>query len=613
MSIRKFAAGALALAAVVSSGRAQEVARPASAGTQAAEPARELEAKALSLLQTAVADAQALRLTENRVRVQVTAAGLLWSHDEEAARALLSQATEGIRALLVGLDPADPQSHEKSQIVWQLRTELLQAIAQRDPKLALDFLRATRQPPFLGQQHDQELALELDLAARVAAQDPREAARLIEEGVRRGLTPNLINALSQLAQKEPAEATKLTTAAIGRLNSEDLLRNYETLNAAVRLVHLTTPPEPTPQTPEGQAAEGRRGRRHSGERIAVAEETRRALFETVVAALLGSTPDRTAMLNDLMNALKPLMPEVERYLPARMAALRRRAADMERMQDPRGRAWNQHQHLFQPGVTLDAMLEGAAKAPPEIRDEIYVNAVWRAHNEDPERARQIVEHVSNPQQRAHLLQELDRQRPWRAAEKGDFEQARQYLATLPTPERRAEALIMMSRSAMTRDQKKLARELLEEARAQFPSVAQNGGQFGMQLEIASAYAALDPAETFAIVESLISQLNELIAAAALVDGFAFNAFKEGELTAQGGYLWADFIRRCAVNLAAVAKDDFDRATAAARKFERNDARVIAELHLAQQLLSNQMPARREGVRIGQPGIITLRGRNFIHR
>jgi hypothetical protein len=611
MSIKRFAALALALALSTSAAWARQASPStpsALTGADAAEAAKALEAKALALLETAVADAEGLRLVENRVRVQASAAGLLWPRDEKAARALFAQAADGVRSLLVPPDPSDPRAHERFQIVWQLRNEMLQAVAQHDPKLALEFLRATRQQPF-EQQHyrggfnrgykqpDQELALEADLATRVAANDPKEAARIIEEGMRRGLTSNLVNALTQLSQKDPETASRLAAAAIARLRPDDLLNSHDAANVASQLLSMTGVPDPTP-TP---AAGGRAGaartpavNRVVQQRIVVDAEARRSLFETVASALTGSTPDRSGMLQGLLYSLQPLMPEFERLLPARAAALRRRVAEFERTQDPRGRAWREHQHLFRGDMTSDALLEAAAKAPPEIRDDLYSNAAWGLQAEDPERARQAAEKVSDPHRRAQLLQELERQRPWRAAEKGDFELARQLVANLPDADQKAAALVNLARHAAGRDQKKLAREFLEEARALFPPLTQNGQQFGMQLDIAGVYASLDPEESFAIIESQIVRLNELMTAAALVDGFTFNAFREGELSAHNGHIWPEFIRRCAAGLAALAARDFDRATAAARKFERTDARVIAELQLAQHVLSNNLPVNGFG-------------------
>src|SRR3954470_4746227 len=111
-----------------------------------AEKRAELEKKAVALLREAVSDAQGLKLVENRVRPQTAAAGLLWMRDEQAARALFKGAADAVAAYGASLDPEDPQFYNAAQSVTQMRTELVQAVAQFDPKLALEYLRSTRLP-----------------------------------------------------------------------------------------------------------------------------------------------------------------------------------------------------------------------------------------------------------------------------------------------------------------------------------------------------------------------------------------------------------------------------------------------------------------------------------
>jgi hypothetical protein len=101
-----------------------------------AERRAELEKKAVELLREAVSEAQGLKLVENRVRPQTAAASLLWTRDEQAARALFKSAAEALAAYGATLDPEDPQFYNAAQPVAQLRVELIQAVAQFDPARA---------------------------------------------------------------------------------------------------------------------------------------------------------------------------------------------------------------------------------------------------------------------------------------------------------------------------------------------------------------------------------------------------------------------------------------------------------------------------------------------
>src|SRR5207249_337592 len=102
--------------------------------------------KALKLLEQVIAEAQTLKLPENRLRVQFYAGDLLWERDEARARALFSQVGAGITELIQGLDSNDRRYGELLQAPLQLRQELLMTIARRDPKMAYDLLLATRPP-----------------------------------------------------------------------------------------------------------------------------------------------------------------------------------------------------------------------------------------------------------------------------------------------------------------------------------------------------------------------------------------------------------------------------------------------------------------------------------
>src|SRR5262245_36975519 len=60
--------------------------------------AKELEKKALALVDEVVAEAVSLRLAENRVYILTGASELLWERDEERARALAREAMDQVVA-----------------------------------------------------------------------------------------------------------------------------------------------------------------------------------------------------------------------------------------------------------------------------------------------------------------------------------------------------------------------------------------------------------------------------------------------------------------------------------------------------------------------------------
>lgn len=557
----------------------------------------ELERKALGLLGEALAAAKELKLAENRVRAQVTAARLLWPRDAEAGREAFKAAADGLAEMSADVDPEDPQFYGAAQAVVQLRSEMLQIAGQFDAKLALEFLRATR-PPYAdalvaagyGQQ---EQMLETNLASRIAAQEPRRALEMAEESLSRGVTTGLLNVINELRAKEPASAAKLAAAIVRRLSAEEMLNNYEASGVAQQLLALTRPPDAAQGNAQAQAVAYVGGAPvTAGASVALLDEaTRRELVEKILAAVSGSGPNQNGAYN-LFQALQTLMPEVERYAPGRAAALRRRADELERGFNPQGRLLRPFEGLMQTG-TVEALLEAAPKAPAEVRDQLYMHAAWKAFNEgkDPERARRILESVANPQQRAQTRRSMEMQAQLNAAQQGGYAEARQSAARLTSLDEKVMVLMQIAAQAVGTGDKQTAGQVLEDVLALAETQARGHQQFNYRLQVAEAFARFDQGAAFEVVETSIARLDELLDAALVLDGFGQDAFREGELKPQGGYLWNDLINRCALTLAALASADFERASADASKFRRADARTTARLTLASHILNASAPVQ----------------------
>lgn len=565
----------------------------------------ELEPKALGLVEEALAEAQTLKLSENRVRAQATAAKLLWPRDLKAARAAFKAAADGVAELNAAVDPEDPQFYNAAQIVAQLRSELVNAAVPYDANLALEFLRATR--PAYGAaleaagygQLSQEQSLEMSIAASIAAHEPQRALELAEESMGKGVTASLGGVLQQLMTKEPATASKLAAAIVRRLRLEDLRGQSEAGAVAQLILVLTRPAESAPANGVANST-GPGGGRSTA---LLDEQTRRELVEKVLAAVAGGVPNQGGGYN-LYYAFQALLPELEKSAPARLAALRRQADELERNFNPYVRQMRPYQEVLQTG-TVEALLETARKAPAEARDQLYTHAAWKVYNEggDSERARQILENLANPQQRAQARREMEQRAHWRAVQQGGFAEARQAVARLKMPEERVQALLQLAGRAATAGDAETARQVLEEARGLVESQTRGQQQFAYRLQVANAYTQLDADASFEVAESAVGRLDGLLDAAEVLDGFGQESFREGELRPQGGYIWNEMINQCAQTLALLARADFDRAAAVAKKFRRPEARTSARLILAQNLLGGFPTQRRHRSFAGGPTII----------
>jgi hypothetical protein len=573
---------------------------------QSAEQA-ELERKALALLEEVIGETPTLKLVENRIRLQAAAAEILWPRNQERAREIFNAAANDLSTVTSGVETDDPQYYNLANTTSQLRQRMLGIIAERDPKLALEFLRATRQPSPPVQpgyhQPDQELMLETQLAQQIAERDPQQALRIAEEVLSRGLSSNLMPLLDQLRRRDPEGAARVIANVVKKLRTANFAVDYEATGIASYLLHSTRGAESAP-TANGQQQTTIAAGQNNARRFQLEEPVRRDLVNLLVNAAVnsGSNPRQSGNVGGLMSTVRELMPEVERYAPAQTAVLRRRLEGYERRTEGSSREFRQVSETSTP----EAIIEAASKAAPEMREQLYRTAAWKAFNEgNTDRARQIINnHIEGGRQREQMLKELDQQLFWRAASEGKIEQAQALLARIKSTDERVGMLLQLARVTAGKGNTAAAVGFLDEAWNLIGGRAKGHSQFAMQLQLAHNYAQLAPPRAFEIVEASITHLNELIAAAAVLDGFGQETFAQDELKAQEGYLWSALATQCNEALAALAHVDFSHARSAADRFQRPELRLPARLAVARGILFkqgernnfNRGPMRRGGPR-----------------
>jgi len=93
---------------------------------------------------------------------------------------------------------------------------------------------------------------------------------------------------------------------------------------------------------------------------------------------------------------------------------------------------------------------------------------------------------------------------------------RQKLAALPSDSDRVRFLIELSLTTQ-KDNPKLALRFMDDARTLVSRKATSYTDFENQIKVADAYAALDAKKSFEVLEPGIAQLNELLAAAEVLN------------------------------------------------------------------------------------------------
>lgn len=625
---------------------AQEAAAAQQPSAEEQEKAKKaLEEKALALLEQVISEGQALKLPENRIRIQITAGELLWTRSEGRARAFFADAAAGITEMMRQVDANDRRFFNQLRVPSQLRQELVLTVGRYDGTLAYQIFNTTRAPEpaaaanngrVVSRMGDMDANLERQLLALIAQTDPQMAVRNADEMLDKGQYSNaLARVLSQLQSKDQEAAKKLSERMVKRLQSENLLANRDAASLALNLL------QPGPRLAENASSEQPSAAQpavtinapgNSGRPPVLSQASYRDLLDSLVSAALKASPAQnqrgagagraqraqrmqrggqnnqrpnsppsppTAQQNEQANAqwllrgMQTLLPQIQQHLPTRLQAVQQKLAETGIGTDER-RAFTQMLGNLQ-GANSEALVAAAATAPPGMQDRLYQQAAMRALSEgNPERARQIANEQLESPQRESVIRSIELQQLARSAGDERIEEMRQSISQMGSNEERVRTLLQLAETARKNNNQKLALQLLDEAQGLVSKRASNYQQFDAQLRVARAYAAIDPARSFELLAPGINQLNELLPAAATLSGFEVNVFRDGELPLQGGSMLTNMVNRYAQELAALSKIDFERAQTEADKFIYSEPRIMTRLAIVKGVLGAEQSHNAPG-------------------
>jgi hypothetical protein len=602
------------------------------------EKKAEREKNAYRLLDQVIDEAQSLRLTENRVRVQVSAADMLWEKNQGRARSLFQMAGEGLAELGRTPQPAGNrrpnEAANQERRTFQLRQELVLAAAKHDAQLAYQLLATTKptapvvqaaniDQPTPRPQFNSEDSLEQILLGRVAVLDPKLAAQNAEQMMAKGQFPRTVSeVINQLYRQDADAAAKLADKTVKRLQSANILTNNEAailaqtiLNAGVRQPgNEVTAVNPLPSgIPLG-------GRVPTLEQSAYVDLLSSVIDAALKAAPPAQTNQRTATTpapqrgragagpqapiaavrpgqnnqpteaqieqanaRRLIASLMIAMPVIEQQLPTKASAVKAKLAELGA---GNLQSMGQQQQFVPPpqNPTVDNLIQAAATAPPQMQSRLYQQAAFKALEEgNPDRARQIADQLP-ANTRESVLQRIEYRELALKADTTRFDELRQMLNRLQTDNEKLNFLLQMAADAQKANPK-LATQLLDEAKQLTNRRATSYEQFEQQLRVARAFAPVDAGRSFEVLEPAISQINELLAAAAVLNGFEITMFRDGEMSIQPSNGLTAMINRFGQELAALAANDFERAEVLAGRFQIAEARIMTRLQIVQGLLN----------------------------
>lgn len=552
------------------------------------ERKQELERRTLALLDEIATGAWGLKLPENRSFVLANVADLLWERDEKRARNMYWEALNSLN-LNAGPPAAAPtgkQSNDKIETQYWMtftsRREFLRRVARRDPQLALDMLRASRQPPpdltNVKYRLPDESDLEQEIASEAAARDPQRALQIARESLGRGLRLELLNMLMKLNERDADLASEFAGDIIGKLRTENFETNIDASIIAIELLEYS-------RTPRNAPAGDLQPTAFRVKRLKLNDEQKRDLVELITISALS-----VSAKGNLVTSVAEVMPEIEQFAPGRVAALQRRLGEQNRLLTREEKEWNTYNSLFRNGSAED-MIRAAATASDATRDTFYREAVLAAVARGrADSLREFInDQVADKSRRNSLIDSLDAEQIGRAVYAGKTEELQKLLSKVRLKEQRARLLAEIAITLEKKGQHVEALELLDEAQSLIKTDFRSETQMDAVLTLVLAYALVNPAKAFAIIEPIIDRANDEISKLMLLDKVMKNGFvKKNEIILSMPGIPMDFaLFKYGKGVSAMANADFNRTKAAADRFQRPELRVMARLLLAQALLHNQ--------------------------
>ena len=270
--------------------------------------------------------------------------------------------------------------------------------------------------------------------------------------------------------------------------------------------------------------------------------------------------------------------------------------------NPAQRSWEEFSHAQVGGP--EQQLAVVQQAPKEIRDSMYQQIAWNfANTGDFGRSRQVAEEqISDRNVRSQTLQQGLRQAASAALQKGRPDLARQLIEQITPEQARATSLIELATEAGNASKgESFALELLREAASLLAGRSQNAQEFGWQMQLVQAFAHRKPAHAVQLLDRLAKQVNEVLAAAAQVDGFVPTelCFEEGELVLSNSYLMNSLVTQYAQATASLADYDLETARSVAHRISRSEARLMVEITVARSVLNKSISTPVESFTRGE--------------
>lgn len=571
---------------------------------------KELEERAVHMLDQAVGDASSLKLPQNRAVVYGMAGDLYWKFDAKRARELFRNAAGEI---LTFNSETEKERKDNTEPYYEffgndVRSEVLSLVAKHDADLALEMLLQTR-PANLSEamaRHgrpdarqegggyfsfdpdrrrvQQEIALEQRFALLAADDNPDRAIKLIKDSLSKGISWNVMPLLQKLYKKDEKKASALADDVIKKIVETDLTKRNEDLNAAIGMLQNSTNPNRTPDTKEKVFKFSDAQLKDLGNKIA-------------------NTFLQPSNSLGIAMSMARVMPSLEKVVPERAVLLKQRQAELTKNMPPELRSMQRQQKLWNMNSTPEEILAEIPKLNEIEKRSAYQSLANRIGSlDDDARAKRLIDQIPDEKARENAADAYESGKISRASKDGKLDDARKMISNLTkkkTQIQKLVALAMEFHKKGTEEDIKTAASLMKDAKGLANEYPEDEDELGDLMEVVKGYAIVDPDEAFRIFEPIVDQINDFVQASAILSKYnkRNRAFKRGELVMRSnGFSWDGFLLfRYATQMQMLGKADLNRMSTLSDRFQRGDSRTIVKLFVAQGFLKDEKKPEGDGV------------------
>ncbi len=558
-----------------------------------------LKKDVLEMLDQAIGDAGTLKLPQNRAIIYAIAGDLYWKFDEKRARDLFRSSGNELN---IANTEAEKEKKETDDPFAQLyefdntRSQILPMIAKHDADLALELLVQTRTAKITealakatlpNSKQDggyldwnpeqyrvqQEIALEQQFAVLAAEQNPDKAIKLIKESLAKGISWNVLPLLQKINQKDEKKAASLADDIVKKIVDTDLTKKREDLSAAIRFLQFATNPNLPKPTKDKQF------KFTDGQLKSIADK----LVDTFMQPT--NSLDMTMGMSQAMSSLEKLAPERVGILKQKQTeAMKNLPSEIKRME--------QQQKMWNPNTTPEEIIAQLPKLNEMERANAYRNLTYKIGQiEDEARAKRLIEQIPDEKTRVNALEQFESARIGRTAKDGKLDEAKKLIGNLSKKKTQIQKLVALAldfhKKATDKD-RETAVGLMKDAKALANEFPEDEDELGDLMEIVKGYAIINPDEAFRIFDPIVDQINDFVQASAILSKYnkRNRNFKKGELLMKvNGYSFDGLLLfRYISQIQMLGKADLNRMNLFSNKFQRNDARTIVKLFVAQGFL-----------------------------